>query len=162
MTAKQTIAPCLWFESEALEAAEFYTSIFPEASIVTVQRTRADRPGPKAGSVLMVQFKLAGQEYQALNGGPHDKFNDAISFSVSCEDQKEVDRLWSALTAGGGKPIQCGWLKDKYNLSWQIVPKRLPALLADPDPDKGKRVMQALLKMVKIDVTALEAAAEAR
>jgi predicted 3-demethylubiquinone-9 3-methyltransferase (glyoxalase superfamily) len=159
---KQTITPCLWFEDNALEAAEFYTSVFADSSIVTVQRTSADTPGPKAGSVLMVLFKLAGQTYQALNGGPHDKFNDAISLSVTCEDQKEVDRLWSALTANGGKPVQCGWLKDKYGLSWQIVPKRLPALLGGPDPEKSKRVMQALLKMVKIDIAALEAAAEAR
>ena len=159
---KQTITPCLWFASEALEAAEFYTSAFPNSSIVTVQRTPADTPGPKEGSVLMVVFKLAGQEYQALNGGPHDKFNDAVSLSVRCEDQAEVDRLWSALTADGGKPVQCGWLKDKYGLSWQIVPKRLPELLADSDPEKGKRVMQAMLKMIKIDVPALEAAAAGR
>jgi predicted 3-demethylubiquinone-9 3-methyltransferase (glyoxalase superfamily) len=160
MTLEQTITPCLWFESQALEAAEFYTSVFPNSSIVAVQRAPADTPGPKTGAVLMVQFKLAGQSYQALNGGPHDTFNDAISMSVTCEDQNEVDRLWSALTADGGKPVQCGWLKDKYGLSWQIVPKRLPALLADPA--KGKRVMEALLKMVKIDIAALEAAAEAR
>ena len=159
MTVSQTITPCLWFENNALEAAEFYTSVFPDSSIVTVQRAPADTPGPKAGSVLVVQFKLAGQDYQALNGGPHDKFNDAISLSVSCNDQTEVDRLWSALTAAGGKPVQCGWLKDKYGLSWQIVPKRLPELLADPDPGKAKRVMEAMMKMVKIDVAALEAAA---
>ena len=159
MTSRQTITPCLWFEDQALEAAEFYTSVFPDSSIVTVQRAPADTPGPKAGSVLVVQFKLAGQDYQALNGGPHDKFNDAISLSVSCNDQTEVDRYWSALTAGGGKPVQCGWLKDKYGLSWQIVPKRLPELLADPDPGKAKRVMEAMMKMVKIDVAVLEAAA---
>jgi predicted 3-demethylubiquinone-9 3-methyltransferase (glyoxalase superfamily) len=159
MTSRQAITPCLWFEDQALEAAEFYTSVFPDSSIVTVQRAPADTPGPKAGSVLVVQFKLAGQDYQALNGGPHEKFNDAISLSVSCNDQTEVDRYWSALTAGGGKPVQCGWLKDKYGLSWQIVPKRLPELLADPDPGKAKRVMEAMMKMVKIDVAALEAAA---
>jgi predicted 3-demethylubiquinone-9 3-methyltransferase (glyoxalase superfamily) len=162
MAVRQTITPCLWFESEALEAAEFYTSVFPDSSIVTVQRSPVDTPGPKAGAVLIVHFRLAGQDFQALNGGPHDKFNDAISLSVSCEDQKEVDRLWSALTAGGGKPVQCGWLKDKYGLSWQIVPKRLPELLAQPDPEKSKRVMEAMMKMVKIDVAALEAAAAAR
>lgn len=155
----QKITPCLWFENQALEAAEFYTSVIPDSSIVTVQRAPADTPGPKAGAVLLVQFKLAGQNYQALNGGPHDKFNDAISLSVSCEDQDEVDRLWSALTADGGKPVQCGWLKDKYGLSWQIVPKRLPALLAQADPEKSKRVMQAMMKMVKIDIAGLEAAA---
>jgi predicted 3-demethylubiquinone-9 3-methyltransferase (glyoxalase superfamily) len=159
MTSRQTITPCLWFEDQALEAAEFYTSVFPDSSIVTVQRAPADTPGPKAGSVLVVQFKLAGQDYQALNGGPHDKFNDALSLSVSCKDQTEVDRYWSALTGSGGKPVQCGWLKDKYGLSWQIVPKRLPELLADPDPEKAKRAMEAMMKMVKIDVAALEAAA---
>ena len=159
MTSRQTITPCLWFKDQALEAAEFYTSVFPDSSIVTVQRAPADTPGPKAGSVLVVQFKLAGQDYQALNGGPHDKFNDALSLSVSCKDQTEVDRYWSALTGGGGKPVQCGWLKDKYGLSWQIVPKRLPELLADPDPEKAKRAMEAMMKMVKIDVAALEAAA---
>jgi len=162
MAVQQTITPCLWFENQALEAAEFYTSVFRNSAIVHVHRTTADTPGPKAGSVLMVVFTLAGQQYQALNGGPHEKFNDAISMSVSCEDQAEVDRLWSALTSDGGKPVQCGWLKDKYGLSWQIVPKRLPALLGGPDPEKSKRVMQALLKMVKIDIAALEAAAEAR
>jgi predicted 3-demethylubiquinone-9 3-methyltransferase (glyoxalase superfamily) len=162
MTVQQTITPCLWFEDKALEAAGFYTSVFRNSTIVNVHRTPADTPGPKAGSVLMVEFTLAGQRYQALNGGPHDKFNDAISMSVSCEDQAEVDRLWSALTADGGKPVQCGWLKDKYGLSWQIVPKRLPELLGNPDPEKSKRVMQAMLKMVKIDIAGLEAAAEAR
>ena len=158
----QKITPCLWFDSEAVEAAEFYTSAFPDSSIVSVQRTPADTPGLKAGSVIMVLFRLGRQDYQALNGGPHHKFNDAVSLSVSCEDQDEVDRLWSALTADGGKPVQCGWLKDKYGLSWQIVPKRLPELLANPDPEKGKRVMQAMLKMIKIDVAALEAAAAGR
>ncbi len=162
MSAKQTITPCLWFEDNALEAAEFYTSVFPDSAIVAVQRTPADTPGPKAGSVLLVEFRLAGQDYQALNGGPHEKFNDAISLSVRCEDQEEVDRFWSALTSGGGKPVQCGWLKDKYGLSWQIVPKRLPELLGNSDPETSKRVMEAMLKMVKIDIAALEAAAGAR
>jgi predicted 3-demethylubiquinone-9 3-methyltransferase (glyoxalase superfamily) len=162
MAVQQTITPCLWFQDKALEAAEFYTSVFRNSSIVHVHRTTTDTPGPKAGSVLMVVFTLAGQQYQALNGGPHDKFNDAISLSVSCEDQAEVDRLWSALTSDGGKPVQCGWLKDKYGLSWQIVPKRLPELLGNPDREKSKRVMQAMLKMKKIDIAGLEAAAEAR
>jgi predicted 3-demethylubiquinone-9 3-methyltransferase (glyoxalase superfamily) len=160
--AAQMITPCLWFESEALQAAEFYTSVFPDSSIVSVQKSPVDTPGAKAGAVILVQFKLAGQDYQALNGGPHDKFNDAISMSVSCEDQAEVDRLWSALTADGGKPVQCGWLKDKYGLSWQIVPKRMLELLADPDPGRSKRAMQAMMTMVKLDIAALEAAADGR
>jgi predicted 3-demethylubiquinone-9 3-methyltransferase (glyoxalase superfamily) len=162
MTLKQKITPCLWFESNALEAAEFYTSVFPNSEIVSVHKSRADTPGNKAGSVLLVVFKLSGQSYQALNGGPHDKFNDAVSLSVDCEDQAEVDRLWTALTAGGGKPVQCGWLKDKFGLSWQIVPKRLPELMSDPNPEKGKRVMQAMMQMVKIDIAKLEAAADGR
>jgi predicted 3-demethylubiquinone-9 3-methyltransferase (glyoxalase superfamily) len=158
----QRITPCLWFETEALEAAEFYASVFPNSAVVSVLKAPADTPGPKAGSVLLVQFNLAGQEYQALNGGRHEAFNDAVSLSVSCEDQAEVDRLWSALTADGGRPVACGWLKDKYGLSWQIVPRRLPELLADPDPNRAKRALEAMMTMVKIDVAALEAATEAR
>jgi predicted 3-demethylubiquinone-9 3-methyltransferase (glyoxalase superfamily) len=156
------ITPCLWFEGYALDAAKFYTSVFPSSELGEVHRARSDTPGNKAGDVLLVTFTLAGQAYQALNGGPHDKFNDAISFSVSCADQAEVDRLWSKLTADGGKPVQCGWLKDKFGVSWQIVPKRLMELLGHPDPDTGKRVMQAMLKMVKLDIAALEAAAAGR
>jgi predicted 3-demethylubiquinone-9 3-methyltransferase (glyoxalase superfamily) len=156
------ITPCLWFEGNALEAAQFYTSIFPDSRIDDVHNARSDTPGNKAGDVLLVSFTLAGQNYQALNGGPHDKFNDAISLSVSCNDQAEVDRLWDRLTSGGGKPVQCGWLKDKYGVSWQIVPRQLGELLGNPDPAKGKRVMQAMLKMVKLDIAALEAAAAGR
>jgi predicted 3-demethylubiquinone-9 3-methyltransferase (glyoxalase superfamily) len=158
----QRITPCLWFETEALEAAEFYASVFPNSAVVSVLKAPADTPGPKAGSVLLVQFDLAGQEYQALNGGRHEAFNDAVSLSVSCEDQAEVDRLWSALTADGGRPVACGWLKDKYGLSWQIVPRRLPELLADPDSNRAKRALEAMMTMVKIDVAAVEAAAAAR
>ena len=162
MSSKQKITPCLWFQGNALEAAQFYTSAFANSEIVNVHRTRSDTPGNKEGSVLMVVFKIAGQSYQALNGGPHDTFNDAISLSVSCEDQAEVDHLWSALTADGGKPVKCGWLKDKFGVSWQIVPKRLATLMSDPDPALGKRVMQAMMQMVKLDIAKLEAAAEGR
>ena len=162
MPTGQRITPCLWFETEALEAAEFYASVFPNSAVVSVLKASADTPGPKAGSVLLVQFNLAGQEYQALNGGRHEAFNDAVSLSVSCEDQAEVDRLWPALTADGGRSVACGWLKDKYGLSWQIVPRRLPELLADPDPNRAKRALEAMMTMVKIDVAALEAATEAR
>ena len=126
-----------------------------------VHRARTDYPGGKAGAVLLIAFTLAGQRYLALNGGPHDRFNDAISLSVDCEDQSEVDRYWTALSSGGGAPVQCGWLKDKYGLSWQIVPRRLPELLSDPDPARGARVMRATMQMVKIDIAALEAAADA-
>ena len=162
MPTGQRITPCLWFETEALEAAEFYALVFPNSAVVSVLKAPADTPGPKAGSVLLVQFNLAGQDYQALNGGRHEAFNDAVSLSVSCEDQAEVDRLWSALTADGGRPVQCGWLKDKYGLSWQIVPRRLLQLIADPDPGRAKRAMEAMMTMVKIDVAAVETAAAAR
>lgn len=156
------ITPCLWFETQALEAAEFYVSIFPDAKIRNVHRAVTDYPGGKSGAVLMVEFTLAGLNYQALNGGKHDQFNDAISMSVSCDDQAETDHLWTALTSDGGKPVQCGWLKDKYGLSWQIVPKRLGELMSGPDRDRARRVMQAMMKMVKLDVAALEAAADGR
>ena len=159
MKPNQKITPCLWFVDQAEEAARFYTSVFPNSSIRDVHRSRADNPGAKEGAVLLVSFTLAGQEYLALNGGPHDSFNDAISLSVDCADQEEVDRLWAALMADGGRPVQCGWLKDKYGLSWQIVPRRLTELLSDPDLEKGRRVMHAMMQMVKLDVAALEAAA---
>ena len=158
MALKQKITPCLWFDDNAEEAVQFYTSVFPNSSIDQVQRSTVDYPGGKEGSVLMLTFTLAGQSYLALNGGPYEKFNNAISLSVDCADQAEVDRLWAALTADGGKPVQCGWLKDKFGLSWQIVPRRLPELLSDPDAAKRKRVMQAMMQMVKIDVAQLEAA----
>ena len=131
-------------------------------NVDNVHHARSDTPGNKEGDVLLVEFTLAGHRYQALNGGPHDKFNDAMSLSVRCEDQAEVDRLWTALTADGGKPVQCGWLKDKYGLSWQIVPKQLPELLSSSDPARAKRVMQAMLQMVRIDIAKLQAAADGR
>jgi predicted 3-demethylubiquinone-9 3-methyltransferase (glyoxalase superfamily) len=152
---------CLWFATEALEAARFYTSIIPASSIDTVHEARADTPGPKTGEVLLVEFTLAGRRYQALNGARHDRFNDAVSLSVRCTDQAEVDRFWDALTADGGKPVACGWLKDKYGLSWQIVPQAMIDLMSDPDKAKSRRVMHALMNMVKLDVAKLEAAARA-
>ena len=160
--SKQKITPCLWFESNAEDAVRFYTSVFANSSIDQVHRSKADYPGGKEGSVLMITFTLAGQRYLALNGGPHDTFNDAISLSVDCEDQAEVDRYWEKLCADGGKPVQCGWLKDKFGLSWQIVPRRLPELLSDPDAAIGNRVMQAMMQMVKLDIARLEAAAAAQ
>ncbi len=159
--SKQKITPCLWFDGDAEEAVSFYTGLFPGSSVDAVHRARTDYPGGNAGAVLMIVFTLAAQRYLALNGGPHDRFNDAISLSVDCEDQAEVDRYWAALTSGGGAPVQCGWLRDKYGLSWQIVPRRLSELLSDPDPARGARVMRAMMRMVKIDIAALEAAAEA-
>ena len=158
MTSQQTISPCLWFDGEAEEAAELYISIFPDSGIDHVLRTTVDTPGAKEGSVILVDFTLAGQSYQALNGGPNDGFNDAMSLSVSCRDQAEVDRYWEALTADGGEPIQCGWLKDRFGVRWQIVPEILPELMRDKDQDKAKRVMEAMMSMVKFDVGKLQQA----
>lgn len=155
----QKITPFLWFDTQAEEAAKFYTSIFPNSKIVTVARYGEAGPGPK-GSVMTVVFELDGQQIIALNGGPHFKFTEAISLSVDCKDQAEVDHYWSKLLRGG-KESQCGWLKDKYGLSWQVNPTVLGELLSDPDPKKAKRVMEAMLKMKKIDIAALKAAAEA-
>jgi predicted 3-demethylubiquinone-9 3-methyltransferase (glyoxalase superfamily) len=158
-TSRQKITPCLWFDSNAEEAVRFYTAVFANSSVDKVQRSTVDYPGGKVGAVLIIAFTLAGQSYLALNGGPSEKFNNAISLSVDCEDQVEVDRYWAALTADGGKPVQCGWLKDKFGLSWQIVPRRLPELLSDPDTAKARRVMEAMMQMVKIDIAKIEAAA---
>ena len=147
--ARQKIIPCLWFDGQAEEAAAFYVSIFPDSRMTSVT------PGPD-GKALVVEFQLTGSSFLALNGGPHFKFNEAISLSIDCRSQAEVDELWDKLSAGGSGG-QCGWLKDRYGLSWQVVPSVLPKLLADPA--KAGRVMQALLKMTKLDIQALEAAA---
>jgi predicted 3-demethylubiquinone-9 3-methyltransferase (glyoxalase superfamily) len=157
----QKITPCLWFDGNAEEAVNFYTSLFKNSKIVQVLRCGEAGPYPK-GTVLLIHFQLAGQDFQALNGGPQFKFNQAISLSVDCEDQREVDELWAKLTADGGQPSQCSWLTDKFGLSWQIVPRRLPQLLNDKDPEKAKRAMQAMMKMSKIDVAELERAANAK
>jgi predicted 3-demethylubiquinone-9 3-methyltransferase (glyoxalase superfamily) len=157
MPGKQKITTFLWFDGNAEEAANHYTSIFEDSKILNVTRYGDAGPGPK-GSVMTVTFQLEGQEFIALNGGPQFKFTEAISLFVNCETQKEVDELWSKLTAGG-EESQCGWLKDKFGLSWQIVPKALFKLLQDPDPQKAKRVMEAMLQMRKIEVGLLEKAA---
>jgi predicted 3-demethylubiquinone-9 3-methyltransferase (glyoxalase superfamily) len=146
----QKISPCLWFDGQAEEAARFYATLFPDSGITSVT------PGP-TGAALVVEFRLAGVRFLGLNGGPMFKFTEAISLSVDCHSQAEIDRLWAALTADGGAPSQCGWLKDRYGLSWQIVPAVLPQLLADPT--KAGRVMGAMMGMVKLDIAALEAAA---
>jgi predicted 3-demethylubiquinone-9 3-methyltransferase (glyoxalase superfamily) len=153
------IRPCLWFATEAEEAANFYVSLLPDSRVDRVQRSPVDYPGGKAGAVLVVDFTLAGQGFMALNGGMRVEYTDAVSFQIDCADQAEVDRLWDALTSNGGKPVQCGWLKDRYGASWQVVPRALPQLLADPDPAKAQRAMQAMMQMVKIDVAALQKAA---
>lgn len=146
------IAPCLWFDGQAEEAANFYVSLLPDSRIDKVMRAPADYPGGSAGTLLTVDFTLAGQQFMGLNGGPEFKFNEAVSFTINCEDQAEVDRLWNALIEGGGAPVQCGWLKDRFGLSWQIVPTILPKLMMDPDPEKARRVMEAMMQMVKLDI----------
>jgi predicted 3-demethylubiquinone-9 3-methyltransferase (glyoxalase superfamily) len=152
------ITPFLWFDTQAEEAAKFYTSIFPSSRIVTVARYGDAGPGPK-GSVMTLEFELDGQRMIALNGGPQFKFTEAISLSVDCRDQKEVDHYWNKLSQGG-QESQCGWLKDRYGLSWQVNPAILGELLAGSDAKKAKRVMEAMLRMKKIDIAALEAAAQ--
>lgn len=155
----QKITPCLWFDGRAEEAMHHYMSIFKDGRILRVTRCGESGPGPK-GSVLVATFEIAGQQFLALNGGPQFKFNEAVSLSVDCTDQAEVDELWHKLSAGGAES-RCGWLKDKFGLSWQIVPRRVVDLLADPDPARAQRVMQALLPMGKIEIAKLEAAAAA-
>jgi len=156
----QKITPFLWFDSQAEDAVKLYTSIFDNSKIGKVVRYGDGGPGPK-GSVMTIAFELEGQEFTALNGGPVYKFNEAISFVVNCESQEEVDKLWAKLSDGGEEGV-CGWLKDRFGVSWQIVPTVLPELLNDPDPVKAKRVMEAMLKMKKIDIQALRRAHEQR
>ncbi len=158
MTIEPRITLCLWFDGQAEEAALFYVSLLPDSRIDDISRAPADYPAGEAGKVLLVAFTLAGQKFQALNGGPQFKFNEAISMSVNCADQAEVDRLWNALTEKGGSPVQCGWLKDRFGLSWQIVPDALPRLMRQGDAAQGARVFKAMMGMVKLDVAALERA----
>ena len=155
----QKIIPCLWFDTEGEEAAKLYTSVFPNSKIGEI--TRYGSAGPRdEGTVMTVSFELEGHEFVALNGGPDFTFNEAVSFQVSCESQDEVDRYWTALSEGGEEG-PCGWLKDRFGLSWQIIPTALPRLLGDPDREKAQRVMAAMLEMGKIDIAELERAAEA-
>jgi predicted 3-demethylubiquinone-9 3-methyltransferase (glyoxalase superfamily) len=154
--AIQKITPFLWFDHQAEEAAAFYTSIFPNSKVDKVIRYGEAGPGP-AGSAMTVEFQLEGQSFVALNGGPHFKFTEAISFVVNCQTQEEVDAYWEELSAGGAQ-VECGWLKDKFGLSWQIVPTVLVELLSDPDPEKSRRVMQAMLTMKKLDIRTLRQA----
>src|SRR5438128_4630997 len=156
----QKITPFLWFNDDAEEAVKFYSSIFKNSKIRKI--ARYDKAGEKAagqpaGSVMTIEFEIEGQEFIALNGGPHFKFTEAVSFVVSCKTQSEVDYYWKKLSAGG-KGVQCGWLKDKFGLSWQIVPTILGELMSDKDPAKSERVMEAMLKMVKLDINKLKSA----
>lgn len=150
--------PCLWFDTQGEEAATFYTSVFNNSKILDVTRFGEAGPGP-AGTVMTVTFELDGQEFVALNGGPQFTFNEAISFQVNCETQEEVDEFWTKLS-DGGEEGPCGWLKDKYGMSWQIVPTVLTELISDPDPDKSQRAMSAMLGMGKIDIEAVRRASE--
>jgi predicted 3-demethylubiquinone-9 3-methyltransferase (glyoxalase superfamily) len=150
------IRPFLWFDKEAEEAAEFYVSIFKNSRVLEVARYGDAGPGP-AGSAMTVAFVLDGEEFIALNGGPHFRFTEAISLFVTCEDQAEIDHFWNKLTAGGA-PSQCGWLKDRFGVSWQIVPSVLMTLLQDKDSERSTRVMQAMLQMRKLDIAALQRA----
>jgi len=152
----QKITPFLWFDKQAEEATQFYVSIFRNSKITATTRYGDGGPGPK-GSVMTVAFALDGQDFVALNGGPQFKFNEAISLLVNCETQQEVDELWEKLTAGG-QPSKCGWLKDRYGLSWQIVPSALGQLMQDKDPAKSRRVMEAMLQMDKLDIRKLKQA----
>jgi len=154
---KQKITPCLWFDGDAEEAANFYVSLLPGSRIDNIFRSPVDTPSGAAGSVLTVEFTLAGSPYLGLNGGPQYKFSEAVSFQIHCEDQQEVDRLWNAIK-NGGQEIACGWIKDRWGLSWQIVPNRLEQLIKDPDPVRARRAMEAMMTMVKIDIAALERA----
>jgi predicted 3-demethylubiquinone-9 3-methyltransferase (glyoxalase superfamily) len=154
----QKITPFLWYASQAEEAAAFYASIFPDSRVKRVVAMQSESPSGPPGSVKVVDFELCGQSFTAMSAGQMDPFNHAISLSVSCEDQAELDRYWNALLQGGGAPEACGWLKDRYGLSWQIVPRVLGDMMADPDKAKSKRASDAMLKMVKLDIAALKAA----
>jgi predicted 3-demethylubiquinone-9 3-methyltransferase (glyoxalase superfamily) len=153
------VTPCLWFDGQAEQAATHYVSLLPDSRIDRVVRAPADNPSGPAGQVLAVNFTLAGSKFSGLNGGPQFPFTEAVSFQITCSDQAEVDRLWAALS-DGGSPGQCGWLKDRWGLSWQVVPTRLYELLQDADPDRARRTMQAMLKMTRLDIAELERAAD--
>ncbi len=152
------ITPCLWFDGKAQDAAEFYASVFPDSRVDKVDRSVAETPSGPKGMVLTVEFTLSGQPFVGLNGGPDFQFNEAISFMVDCADQTEVDHYWEALTAGGGQPGPCGWLKDRFGVSWQVIPRRLNELIGGPDAAAAERAMKAMLQMSKIDVAELERA----
>lgn len=155
----QKTIPCLWFNGDAEEAARFYVSLLPNSKIDRVLKSPAEWPSGLAGDVLTVEFTLGGTQYVALNGGPEFSFTEAVSLQIFCENQAEVDRLWSALS-DDGQEVQCGWIKDRWGLSWQIVPTRLWELMNDPDKDRARRTMEAMMTMVKIDIAEIERAAD--
>lgn len=159
MATLQKIVPALWYAKEAEEAARFYATVFPGSRVDRVTPLPADSPSGPAGSVVVVEFTLFGQSFLAMTAGPHDPFNDAISFQVHCETQAEVDRYWNAIAEGGGKPQACGWIVDRFGVRWQITPVRLLELLRDPDPKRARRAAECMLTQVKLDIAAIEAAA---
>jgi predicted 3-demethylubiquinone-9 3-methyltransferase (glyoxalase superfamily) len=156
------ITPVLWFDGNGEEAANFYVSLLPDSRIDRVTRSPADYPSGREGDVITVDFTLAGRQYQGLNGGPLFPFTEAVSFMIHCEDQAEVDRLWDALLEGGGAPVQCGWLKDRFGLSWQICPEEMLTMLASDDRAAARRAFQAMMTMVKLDLPQLRKAYEGR
>jgi predicted 3-demethylubiquinone-9 3-methyltransferase (glyoxalase superfamily) len=156
------ITPCLWFNGQAEEAANFYISLLPNSRIDKVMRSPADNPSTPAGAVLTVEFTLGGQPFIGLNGGPQFSFTEAVSFTIHCDDQAEVDRLWEALSKNGGSPGPCGWLKDRFGLSWQIVPRVLGDLLKGPDREGAACAMKAMMEMGKLDIAALKRAYETK
>lgn len=151
--------PCLWFDGQAEAAAEHYVSIFPNSAVTNVQRAAADTPSGPAGYAMVVEFTLDGQRWTGLNGGPHVTFTEAVSFQIMCADQAEADHYWDRLTEGGEEG-RCGWLKDRFGLSWQVVPEEAVALMADPDPGRARRATEAMLQMTRLDVAAMRAAAD--
>ena len=157
--ARAKIFPHLWYAKEAEEAARFYASIFPDSRVERVWTLQSESPSGPPGSVKVVDFTLFGQRFQAMSAGPHHEFNDAVSMVVLCDDQAELDRYWNALLEGGGKPQACGWLIDRFGVRWQIIPTMLEDMMDQKDPARSKRVTDALLKMVKLDIAALERAA---
>lgn len=162
MSTISRITPCLWYDGAAEEAAKLYTSLFPDSHIDDVMRSASDNPSVSEGAVLVVRFTLAGQALLALNGGPQFKFTEAVSLQIDCADQSEVDHYWEGLIAGGGEHGQCGWLKDRFGLSWQVIPREMQQYLGGSDPDGARRAMQAMLEMKKLVVADLRAAYEGR
>lgn len=154
------IAPCLWFNGQAEEAATFYASVFPDSKVKAVHRAPSDYPAGKGGDVLTVEFSVLGMDFLGLNGGPEFSFDEAVSFQVYTDNQEETDRYWSAIVDGGGQESVCGWCKDRFGLSWQITPKRLMELMSNPDPATAKAAFEAMMEMRKIDIGALDAAVE--
>jgi len=150
--------PCLWFDGRAEEAAEFYTSIFPDSHIDSIERSPGDYPSGRAGDVLTAEFTLDGRSFVALNGGPEFQFDEAVSFIIDCKDQTEVDRFWNVLGSDGGEHGQCGWLKDRFGVSWQVVPTRMRELLQSPDREAARRTFDAMMRMRKLDIPRLEEA----